>query len=73
MTQGDIRVAKSDKKTGAALVREFERRLVWLAIFAVNKVAHSTSLNKSVANSADEGLREYETRFREITPDIYPD
>lgn len=71
--QGDTRVANSDKKTGAALVRILERRLVWLAIFGVNRLAASNSLNSSVAKSADEGLKEYETRFPEITPDIYPD
>jgi hypothetical protein len=73
MTVGGIPVANSDKKTGAALVRVFERRMVWLAIFAVNRIASSNSLNSSVAKSADEGLKEYEGRFPEITPDIYPD
>lgn len=59
----------ADKK-GAALLREVENRVVWLAGFLVNKRGNLAS---SAAKAADEGLDEYQRRFKPITPDSFPE
>lgn len=48
------------------VTREIERRLVWLAAFAVS---YNGSLASRASIHADEALAEYERRFPAIPPE----
>ena len=61
--------AENDKR-GLALIRNFENRIVWLALFLVNK---PKSLSSAAAKAADEGLDEYQRRFSPIAPHELPE
>lgn len=56
-----------DDKKAAAMFREVENRLVWLAAFLVRTA--SGGLTKETAKLADEALDEYQTRFPAIPAD----
>lgn len=58
-----------DNKRASAIVREIERRVVWLGTFLVTKRGNLAS---AAAKHADEGLTEYERRFTAIPPDGLP-
>lgn len=50
-----------DDKKGLALIRNFENRIVWLAMFLVNK---PKNLSSSAAKAADEGLDQLQAILR---------
>ena len=57
-----------DDKKAAAMFREVENRLVWLAAFLVRTVG-GVRPTKDNARFADEALDEYQTRFPAIPAD----
>lgn len=60
-------MSKSENKQAAAMLRDIESRVVWLASFLVNR-GSSSGLNSNCAKAADEALAEYQQRFPAIQP-----
>jgi hypothetical protein len=57
----------SEDKMAAAILRDVENRVVWLAAFLVIK-GSTQALGSACAKAADEALDEYQRRFPAITP-----
>lgn len=60
-------MADKQDQEAAAVLREFENRIVWLAAFLINR-GTTKALNSACAKAADEALDEYQTRFSAIQP-----
>jgi hypothetical protein len=57
----------SEDKMAAAILRDVENRVVWLAAFLVIK-GTTHALGSACGKAADEALDEYQRRFPAITP-----